>query len=252
MEKVILSKSEYKTIYRVDDKVYKVFSDSYDISQVLNEALNQAKIYEAGIPTPKVYGVKKFEEGYGIEMDYVEGVDLFTLLHKDKTKMSEQLDKFTEIHHKILSNNSISLINSFNKIKNKIFSSNLNNNLKYGLLYKLKNIEFDQDVIHGDFVLSNVMLDKKGDFIVLDWAHTAYGNRKMDIAVSYALMDVLDGKNDIANMYIDKMCNIESIKKEDILDLLILAYVYIIDRFDENKQKVIYDRIDKIIEENEA
>ncbi len=251
-EKIKLSESHHKIIYRDGDKLYKTFSESYNISQILNEALNQAKVHEAGIHTPKVFGVGEYEGRNAIIMEYIDGEDLFSLLKKDKSKMDENMERFTKIHHEIMSNQFVSLINSYGKTKNKIFNSNLPANIKYSLFYKLRELDFTKDIIHGDFILSNVIIDKKGDFIVVDWAHAAYGNRKFDIAVSYALMDVLDGKNDIAECYIEKMCKLENVNKEQIFDLLPLAYVYIVDRFDDDKQKEIYDKIYQIIKLKEG
>ena len=86
-EKVKLSESNHKIIYRDGDKLYKTFSESYNISQILNEALNQAKVHEAGIHTPKVFGVGEYEGRNAIIMEYIDGEDLFSLLKKDKSKI---------------------------------------------------------------------------------------------------------------------------------------------------------------------
>ena len=41
-----------KTIYRDGDKCVKVFNENYSKSDVLNEALNQARIEETGLNIP--------------------------------------------------------------------------------------------------------------------------------------------------------------------------------------------------------
>ena len=46
-----------KTIYRDGDKCVKVFNENYSKSDVLNEALNQARIEETGLNIPKVLEV---------------------------------------------------------------------------------------------------------------------------------------------------------------------------------------------------
>ena len=43
-----------KTIYRDGDVCVKVFNDDYSKADVLNEALNQARIEETGLNIPKV------------------------------------------------------------------------------------------------------------------------------------------------------------------------------------------------------
>ena len=53
----ILATRTHKIIYQVGDKVWKVFDKNYPKTDVLNEALNQARVEETGLPIPKVHGV---------------------------------------------------------------------------------------------------------------------------------------------------------------------------------------------------
>ena len=46
-----------KTIYRDGDKCVKVFNNNYSKADVLNEALNQARIEEIGLNIPKILEV---------------------------------------------------------------------------------------------------------------------------------------------------------------------------------------------------
>lgn len=50
-----------KTIYREDDKVIKVFDEDFSKADILNEALNIARVEETGIPMPRVQGVEMVE-----------------------------------------------------------------------------------------------------------------------------------------------------------------------------------------------
>ncbi len=59
-------------------------NDSYAPSQVLNEALNQSKVSEAGINEPLVYAFKKYNDRYGIFIDYIEGDNLEEFLNKKR------------------------------------------------------------------------------------------------------------------------------------------------------------------------
>ena len=49
----IIAVRKNKTLYRDGDKVLKVFDESYSKADVLNEALNQARIEETGLHTPQ-------------------------------------------------------------------------------------------------------------------------------------------------------------------------------------------------------
>ena len=47
----VLAERAHKQIYRDGDKVVKVFDANYPKADVLNEALNQARVEETGLPT---------------------------------------------------------------------------------------------------------------------------------------------------------------------------------------------------------
>ena len=68
-KKTVLVKRPNKEIYVMDGKLYKQFDKSFKKSDILNEAINQARIEEAGLPIPKIYDVNINESGtYSIVM----------------------------------------------------------------------------------------------------------------------------------------------------------------------------------------
>ena len=48
----IIAERKHKTIYRDGDLVAKVFDESFPKSDILNEALNQARVEETGLNIP--------------------------------------------------------------------------------------------------------------------------------------------------------------------------------------------------------
>ena len=50
----IISQRKDKVIYRDGDKVVKVFDENYSKSNILNEAINQARVEETGLNIPKI------------------------------------------------------------------------------------------------------------------------------------------------------------------------------------------------------
>lgn len=250
MDEEILKKSGHKIFYIDHDFLIKTYDDTYSVSQVLNESLNQAKVVEAGIKAPKIFEVKMYNGRLGIVMDYIKGQDLQSLMYDDKEN-NKYLDIFVNMQHKLFSTKIHNLNNSYGRIKNKIFATNLPANIQYGLFFKLREMEFSHDVIHGDYFPSNVIIDQNDNAYVLDWSHVAFGDRKLDIAISYALFDI-DGKSEIGDKYLESICKIENVERNAIIDKLLLAYIYIVDRYDENKQHIIYDKIYDIIRKNEV
>ena len=62
-----------KTIYRDGDKCVKVFDEDYSKADVLNEALNQARIEETGLNIPKVIEVTMVEGKWAIVSEFIKG-----------------------------------------------------------------------------------------------------------------------------------------------------------------------------------
>ena len=57
----VIAKRKNKTIYRDNDKTVKVFDKEYSKADVLNEALNQARVEETGLNIPKALEVSKID-----------------------------------------------------------------------------------------------------------------------------------------------------------------------------------------------
>lgn len=251
MEENIIYKSERKAIYKVDNIVIKTYNDTYNTSQVLNEALNQSKVAEAGISAPKVYEVKFYNGKLGITMDFIDGYNLNDIINDNKKDEDKYLDLFVNTYHEMSKNKNLNLNNSYGRIKNKIFSSELPANVKYGLFYKLREMEFARDVIHGDFTPSNIILTKDNKSMIVDWGHVAFGEKEFDVAITYALFD-LSGRKELGDKYLEKLKKVENIDVPLVFKVIILAYIYIVDRYEGEMKKEIYNRIYSIIKSEEA
>ena len=247
----IIYKSEKKTIYLDNDKIIKCYNASSDISLILNEALNLAKVYKAGLNVSNVHEVKNYNDGIGIVMDYIEGQSLLDLIKNNKKNLTQYINVFANTQHDIFAKEDLSLNNSYEKIKNKIFASDLPATIKYNLFYRLREMEFAHDIIHGDYNLSNVIITKDKTPYIIDWSHAAFGNKKFDIAVTYVLFDIKH-ENEMADIYLDSICKLESIDKELIFRFIILAYIYIVDRYNEETKKDIYDKVFGLLKKEEA
>ena len=66
-EKNIIVKRPYKTVYKCDDSIVKVFAETHPKSDVFNEALNTARVEEAGTFSPNKHEISirnRKPEGY--------------------------------------------------------------------------------------------------------------------------------------------------------------------------------------------
>ena len=76
-----------KTVYRDGDKVIKVFDSEYSKADILNEALNQARIEETGLNIPKVLEVTMIDGKWAIITEYIEGKIYYRNPAKEKEKL---------------------------------------------------------------------------------------------------------------------------------------------------------------------
>ena len=71
-----------KTVYRDGNRCIKVFNKEYSKSDVLNEALNQARIEETGLNIPKIIEVTMIDGKWAIVSEFIKGKTLAQVMDK--------------------------------------------------------------------------------------------------------------------------------------------------------------------------
>ena len=99
----IIAVRNNKTIYRDGDKCIKVFNEDYSKSDILNEALNQARIEETGLNIPKVTEVTMIDGKWAIVSDFIKGKTLAQLMEENPEKHDQYMDLFVNVQLEILS-----------------------------------------------------------------------------------------------------------------------------------------------------
>ena len=85
---------ENKKIYRDGDVCIKVFNEDFSKIDVLNEALNQARIETTGLKVPKIKEVTMIDGQWAIVSEYIEGKTLASLIEEHPEKLDEYLEFF--------------------------------------------------------------------------------------------------------------------------------------------------------------
>ena len=188
-----------KTIYKDDNKIIKLFISSHPKSNVLNEALNQARVEEfSNLNVPKLLEVTKVEDRWALISEYVEGKTISELMKEFPEKIDHILELFVKVQHVVLENE----VPMLNRIKEKFREKlencdNIDENIKYELLQRLEGMKNHKRLCHGDFHPSNVIVQENGCVYVIDWAHVTQGNASADAARTYLLF-CMDGKEELA------------------------------------------------------
>lgn len=201
----VIATRRKKTIYRDGDLCYKVFDEDYSKADVLNEALNQARIEETGLNIPKIHEVTMIDGKWTIVTDFVEGKTLAELMEENPEKVEEYLDLFVNLQIEVQSKTSPLLNKLKDKMNRKISEANLSATIRYDLHTRLESMPKHRKVCHGDFNPSNIIITKDGTPYILDWAHATQGNASADVARTYLLF-CLHGQDELGKRYLKLFC----------------------------------------------
>ena len=201
----IIAKRVKKTIYRDGDKTIKVFDADYSKADILNEALNQARVEETGVPMPKVIEVTTVDGKWAIVSDFIEGTTLAELMEKNPEKLDEYLNMFVDLQMSVHEKKAPLLNKLKDKMNRKISSADLDATTRYDLHTRLEAMPKHNKVCHGDLNPSNIIIAEDGTPYILDWAHATQGNASSDTARTYLLF-WLNGDIEGANAYLEIFC----------------------------------------------
>ena len=204
LEKVIAVRTA-KTIYRDGDKAIKVFSEDYSKADVLNEALNQARVEETDLNIPKIHEVVKIDGKWAIVSDYIEGKTLEQLMKENPEKKNAYIELLVDLQMQVHAHKAPLLTRLKDKMNRKIDQADLDATTRYELHTRLASMPKHSKVCHGDFNPSNVIIQPDGTPYIIDWAHVTQGNASADVARTYLLF-YLDGDIQGAETYLNTFC----------------------------------------------
>ncbi len=204
-----------KRIYRDGTNSIKVFDENYSKADILNEALNQARVEETGLNMPKVREVTMIEGKWAIISDYIEGTTIAELMEKHPEKTDEYLELFVNVQMSIHTNKCPLLTKLKDKMNRKISSTSLDATTRYELHTRLESMPKHNKLCHGDLDPSNVIIAGDGTPYIIDWAHATQGNAAADAARTYLLF-CLAGKDELAAKYLDLYCKMSDTAKQYI------------------------------------
>ncbi len=211
-----------KTIYRDGENVVKVFDNEYPKSDVLNEALNQARVEEAGLPVPKLIEVTRVDGKWAIVNEYVSGKTLAQLMEENPDKLDEYMERFVDLQLSIHAQKSPLLGKLRDKMNRKISETTLDATTRYELHTRLEAMPVHNKICHGDFNPSNIICGDDGKDYIIDWSHATQGNASADVARTYLLF-WLAGNIDAAEKYLNLFC-----KKSDTAKQYVQRWIPIV------------------------
>ena len=223
MAKELLSKNAVRCIYRDGDKVLKEFFEGFPKDEVFHEAFVNARIEEIyGQSVPKVLSVSCIKGKWTITKEYAEGETLEALMKKNPGKKNEYLKKMLELQLRIQAFKAPVLEQLKSKMQRQINELNgIDEGTRYELLTRLEGMPKHEKLCHGDLRPSNIIVDKSGEYHVIDWVHAAKGNASADIARTYLILSLSDKA--MAETYLELFCEKTNTKKSYVQDWLPLV-----------------------------
>lgn len=201
----VITERKNKIIYREGDKLIKLFNTDFSKADVLNEALNHARVELTGLFIPRLHQVTTIEGQWALVFDFIEGEPLDVLMEKNPDKLAEYLDLFVKLQMEVHAHACDQLGTLRDKMYKKILQADLDPTTRYNLHARLEGMPKHNRLCHGDFNPSNIIVTKDGLACVIDWAHATQGNASADVARTYLLF-CLHGQEQIANQYLDLFC----------------------------------------------
>ena len=211
---VLLERTD-KVVTRDKDTVLKIFGPSYKVSAVLNEAMNEARAAETGLPVARVLEVLKVRDQWCIRREWVEGKTLAETMAADKKNLLRYLKEFVAIQCEIFSKTSERMGNLAEKLDKQISASVLPKETRYDLHMRLQSMPRGKALCHGDFNPTNVIITPDGEWRVIDWSHVRLGDPLADVARTYLLF-WLSGHVAAAEKYMAIACEALKAKISDV------------------------------------
>lgn len=202
-----------KTVYRDGDRCIKVFNAEYTKSDVLNEALIQARVEETGLNIPKVLEVTVIDGKWAIVFEYIKGKTLAQLIKENPEKKTEYIEFLVDLQMSVHEKKAPLLNKLKDKMSRQIVDTELDATTRYAFYAQLEEMPKHHKICHGDFNPSNVIIAESGEPYILDWSHATQGNAAADIARTYLLF-WLNGDISGAEKYLDTFCKKSNTEKQ--------------------------------------
>lgn len=241
----IIAVRNNKTVYRDGDRCLKVFQEDYSKADVLNEALNQARIEETGLNIPKIQEVTMIDGKWTIVSDYIKGKTLAQHMQENPKEKEQYLKLFVGLQLEMHSKTCPMLGKLKDKMNRKISQTDLSATVRYDLHTRLESMPKHNKVCHGDFNPSNIIIAQDSTPYILDWSHATQGNASADAARTYLLF-WLAGDIAGADRYLELFCEKSNTAKQYVQKWMPIVAASQLVRANENEREFLYSWINVV------
>jgi uncharacterized protein (TIGR02172 family) len=171
-----------------ENRVLKLFHKNWSLSEVKWEEKIAKVIFDAGLPVPAIYGIRKLNGRHGILYEHVDGQSMLKELILTPSKLNHYATLFAHLHAEIHSHQVEELPSQHQKLRMKINrATSLPLNLRQKILELLRDLPENKVLCHGDFHPENILMSNHGP-IVIDWNDATKGRPEADLARTLILV----------------------------------------------------------------
>ena len=132
-------------------------------------------------------------------------------MKEESEKKAEYMERFVDLQISVFEKRCPKLSRLRDKLGGSIPFSELDATTRVDLHARLDSMPRNNELCHGDFNPSNIIIREDGTPFILDWSHATVGNREADVARTF-LYFYLNGEKKKALRHIMAMfCNTEQI-----------------------------------------
>lgn len=242
----LIVKRSYKEVYKTDEGIVKIFEIIHPKSAIFNEALNTVRVEETELDIPKLKEVRQIDGKWAIIIEYKAGKTLEEMMKADPENLEKYMSDFVELQLKVQENKASML----NKMKDKLIReisslTALDAVQRYELLVRLESMPKHAKLCHGDFNPSNIIVGRKGEMTVIDWAHATQGNAGADAAMTYLLFALESQEK--AELYLNLYCRKSEATKQYVKQWLPIVAASQLEKENELRKDFLIQWIDVMI-----
>ncbi len=215
----LIFSDEKLDIYRCGDKTIRLYKDNVRKASVLHMALTHSRVEETGLHIPTLHEVTVINGRWAIVMDCADGKTLQEAMDEHPEKIDQYLKDMLDLQIEIHEKSVPKLSKLKDALSRRINSLDcIDDARRYELLTRLESMPKHVKLCHGNFVPSNIIVNKNGEYVVLHWAKARQGNASADVAHTYLMFAMKNEK--IANQYLDLFCKKTNTSKKYVQDWL--------------------------------
>ena len=217
--KQVIVERHNKAVYRDGNRIVKVFKAEKPASDIFNEALNIARVIEAGVRVPKILEVSQVADGsWALATEYVEGVTMRSLMDaaEGTPEYDKLLEQFVDFQIEIQGVHGSDLMkDQKTKIAGMVGKApELDPSVRYDLQMRADRMAPGRSICHCDFNPSNVIVAEDGTLYACDWTHVTRGLPEADAAMTYILFKMYHPGH--AEAYLDLFSKKADIAKQKV------------------------------------